>query len=138
MSLTAPAEHQVYEPGAIRDEHGIPSVFFLIRGWEIKKLYARSNALLIGQHKILKLQVADGLQWAILWDVHRQAHADLSRGLTRFRLEWYWPGMISDVWQLIQSCKAYLAAKKQHYNTTVTDGRQKLYRGQSWQTVTVV
>lgn len=48
----------------------------------------------------------------LTWNIHRQAHDEITQTLGRMRLKWYWPGMTSEVRRLLLTCEVYQTAKK--------------------------
>ena len=62
-------------------------------------------------------------------------HAGQDRTLGRLRLDWFWPGMTSDVRRLLQTCGTCQAAK--HSRKTKPTAKQHLYAGRPWQFLSV-
>ncbi|XP_067937216.1 protein NYNRIN-like [Watersipora subatra] len=71
----------------------------------------------------------------LIWETHRQAHSGVDQTLKRVQLDWYWPGMTSDVRRTVMSCEVCQQAK--HGTGATTSNRQRLYASRPWQRLAV-
>ena len=71
----------------------------------------------------------------IIWEIHGQHHARVSKTISRLQLEWYWPGIHVDANRLLQTCEVCQSAK--HGKTAQPQNRQRLTAGRPWQVVSI-
>lgn len=71
----------------------------------------------------------------VIWQTHNMAHSGRAHTLSRVRLSWYWPGMMSQVRQAVQNCETCQIAKSG--GTHPIGSKLRLYTGRPWQKVAV-
>ena len=111
-------------------------------GRELKQLYQRRHSLRLNSDGVLQLRMSPqgvsrwctvcppSLRRAMVWQTHNLAHSGAGRTLSRLQLLWYWPGMTTEVRQVIRTCEVCQAAKQG--GTKVAGGRQRLFAGRPW------
>ena len=116
-------------------------------GRELKQLYQRRHAMRLSEHGVLQIRVCPqgvsrwcavcppGLRRTMVWQTHDMAHSGAGRTLSRVQLVWYWPGMTTEIRQVVRSCEVCQAAKSG--GTQATGSRQRLFAGRPWQKVAV-
>ena len=74
-------------------------------GTELKRLYAKKEALRIRTDDVLKIRRVQNekVHWCVvcptfirktvIWETHGLAHSGMNRTVARLQLAWYWPGM---------------------------------------------
>jgi len=76
-----------------------------------------------------------GLRSTVIWSTHELLHGGVARTCGRIRLNWWWPGMRSEVRRTVRTCGVCQAAK--HGRMTPVGHRQRLQAGRPWQVVSV-
>ena len=116
-------------------------------GRELKQLHQRRHSLRINEEGVLQMRVCPqgiarwctvcppGLRRTMVWQTHDMAHSGAGRTLSRLQLAWYWPGMTTEVRQVVRTCEVCQAAKSG--GTHPAGSRQRLFAGRPWQKVAV-
>ena len=71
----------------------------------------------------------------MVWQTHNLTHSGAGRTLSRLQLLWCWPGMTTEVRQVMRTCEVCQAAKQG--GNKAAGGRQRLFAGRPWQKVAV-
>jgi transposase InsO family protein len=131
----------------VKEGKDIPEEIISQSGMELKQLAAIRNRLHIGDDGVLVADLQIGRRrrlcavcpshWRrdVIWNTHKLAHQGMNRTLWRLKLDWYWPGMTTDVRRQVRTCGICQAAK--HGRKTKPTRRQRLYAGRPWQLVSV-
>ena len=113
---------------------------------ELKKLCSLMPVMKI-QDNILKvrLNVNNRHIWCIvcpkelrpvvIQQYHSQYHSGVNKTYKRIRLQWFWPGMTSQVRHTVQRCEICQAAK--HSNPIQSVNQQRLFAGRPWQVLSI-
>ena len=136
---------KVYE--ALRDGTTISEQELKQSPKELKTLWDRRDALLLDDHGVLRMTIRSGgrdklvavcptsIRRNVVLEVHTQMHAGFMRTLNRVKLQWYWPGMTSDVRRVVYGCEVCQVAKQG--GQTASTGRRRLLAGRPWQLVAI-
>ena len=118
-----------------------------MRSREFQTLYNQRDAMTLSGEGILEIALSinhrtkkvlvcpQAMRHKIVWDTHRLAHAGIMKTLARIRLDWYWPGMTTEIRRLLRTCEICQAAK--HSNAPTTTGKRRLFAGRPWQILAV-
>ena len=132
---------------AIETDQELENETLDIGGRELKQLYQRRHSLRINAEGVLQMRVCPqeiarwctvcppALRRTMVWQTHNLAHSGAGRTLSRLQLAWYWPGMTTEVRQVIRTCEVCQAAKNGGKQST--GSRQRLFAGRPWQKVAV-
>lgn len=113
---------------------------------ELRKLHSLLPALKIIKGKLVIQMKTNGrmrnciicpatARKTVIWETHRLTHSGIMRTARRVRMQWFWPGMMSEIRKLIRTCETCQLAKQ---STVPKSGnRQRLYSGRPWQKVAV-
>ena len=114
---------------------------------ELKKLSEYYSRMSINQEQLLIIERSHNnrrltavvcppqIRESVIWDVHKQDHAGISRTTSRIKLKWFWPGMTNQVRRSIKTCEVCQLAK--HSNPQRRSTNRHLTAGRPWQWVAV-
>ena len=75
------------------------------------------------------------LRPVIIQQYHGQHHSGVNKTYKRVKLKWYWPGMSSQIRNLVRKCEICQAAKNSKPNRK--EYQQRLFAGRPWQVLSV-
>ena len=99
---------------------GILTVGLITKGSNIRKYVA------IAPKKIREKLIVDS---------HNLVHSGINKTIQRIRLDWYWPGMVTDTRRLVNTCEICQIAKKGIKPATLSGGN--LNAGRPWQKLAI-
>ena len=116
---------------------------------ETKKWCQLMAAMNIGEDGILRVRlhnkVSNRYNWVIacprelrqtvIKQCHEQHHGGMTKTEARVRLDWYWPGISTDIRSVIHHCEVCQATK--HSGQTKSANQQRLYAGRPWQVLSL-
>ena len=134
----------IYE--AVESGRDIPREKLKNGSRELRKLHSLLPALKILKENLVLQMKTNGrirncivcpttARKAVIWETHRLTHSGIMRTARRVCMQWFWPGMMSEIRKLVRTCETCQLAK--HSTVPQSGNRQWLYSGRPWQKVAV-
>ena len=114
---------------------------------ELRRLAKMINSMKLDNDGVLQvcLAVNEKSRWCavcptswrqgVIQEAHLLAHAGIQKTVKRLLLDWYWPGMTTDVRHYINTCEICQRAKQG--GLLANQGRRRMFAGRPWQKVAV-